>query len=58
MHLNDREFRSYDIAGTFDKQYVLADYHNFLKFGQRIIFFLTPDRPTRLDTTTQTCNQT
>ena len=24
VHPNDREFRSYDIAGTLDKQYVLA----------------------------------
>ena len=22
VHLNDREFRSYDVAGTLDKQYV------------------------------------
>ena len=28
VHLNDREFRSYDIAGTLDKQYVLAGYHS------------------------------
>ena len=39
VHLNDREFCSYDIAGTLDKQYVLADYHNFVKFGQCIIVF-------------------
>ena len=39
MHLNDREFRSYDIAGTLDKQYVLVGYHRFVKFGQRIIVF-------------------
>ena len=38
-HLNDRELRSYDTAGTFDKQYVLAGYHSFVKFGQRIIVF-------------------
>ena len=38
-HLNDREFCSYDIAGTFDKQYLLVGYHNFVTFGQRIIFF-------------------
>ena len=37
--LNDREFRSYDIAGTLDKQYVLVGYHRFVKFGQRIIVF-------------------
>ena len=28
VHLNDREFRSFDIARTFDKQYVLAGYHS------------------------------
>ena len=28
VHLNDREFRSYEIAGTLDKQYVLAGYHS------------------------------
>ena len=39
VHLNDREFCSYDIAGTLDKQYVLARYHSFVKFGQRIIVF-------------------
>ena len=27
-HPNDRELRSYDIAGTLDKQYVLACYHS------------------------------
>ena len=57
-HLNDREFRSYDIAGNFDKQYVLAGYQRFVQFGQRILVFLTPHQPTRLDTTTETCNQT
>ena len=25
VHLNNREFRSYDITGTLDKQYILAD---------------------------------
>ena len=39
VHRNDREFRSYDIAGTLDKQYVLAGYHSFVKSGQRIIVF-------------------
>ena len=39
VHLNNREFCSYDITGTLDKQYVLADYHSFVKFGQRIIVF-------------------
>ena len=58
MHLNDREFRSYDIAGTLDKQYVLASNHSFVKSGQRIIFILTPHQLTRLDTTTPTCNRT
>ena len=28
VHLNDKEFRSYDTAGTLDKQYVLAGYHS------------------------------
>ena len=32
MHLNDREFRSYDIVGTLDKNCVLAGYHNFVTF--------------------------
>ena len=31
MHLNNREFRSYDIAGSLDKEYVLAAYHSFVK---------------------------
>ena len=35
-----RELRLYDIGGTLDKQYVLASYHSFVKFGQRIIAFL------------------
>ena len=39
VHPNDREFRPYDIAGTLDKQYVLAGYHSFVKSGQRIIVF-------------------
>ena len=39
VHLNNREFRPYDIAGTLDKQYVLVDHHSFVKFGQRIIVF-------------------
>ena len=30
VHPNDREFRSYDITGTLDKQYVLAGYHSFV----------------------------
>ena len=39
VHPNDREFRSYDIAGTLDKQYVLAGYHSLVKSGQCIIVF-------------------
>ena len=39
LHLNNREFRSYDITGTLDKQYVLVGNHSFVKSGQRIIFF-------------------
>ena len=39
MHPNNREFRPSDIAGTLDKQYVLAGYHNFVKFGQCIVVF-------------------
>ena len=39
VHPNDREFRSYDIAGTLDKKYVLAGYHSFVKCGQRITIF-------------------
>ena len=30
--LNDREFCSYDIAGTLDKNCVLVGYHNFVTF--------------------------
>ena len=59
VHPNDREFRSYDIAGTLDKQYVLASYHSLIcKIWTTYNCFLTPHQPTRLDTTTQTCNQT
>ena len=36
---NNREFRPYDIAGTLDKQYVLASYHSFVKSGQLKIVF-------------------
>ena len=39
VHPNKREFLSYDIARTLDKQYVLVGNHSFLKCGQRIIFF-------------------
>ena len=33
MYPNNWEFHSYDIAGTLDKQYVLADNHSFVKSG-------------------------
>ena len=36
---NDREFHSCDTVGTLDKQYVLIDYHTFVKSGQHIIVF-------------------
>ena len=39
VHHNGREFRSYDIAGTLDKQYVLAGYHSLVKSGQCIVVF-------------------
>ena len=39
MHLNNREFHSFDIAGSLDKEYVLVRYHSFVKFGQHIIVF-------------------
>ena len=39
MHPNNREFHSYDIAGTLVKQYVLACYHSFVKSRQRRIIF-------------------
>ena len=39
VHPNKREFRPYDIVGTLDKQYVLAGYHSFAKFGQCITLF-------------------
>ena len=39
VHPNNSEFRSYDITGTLDKQYVFAGNHSFVKFLQRIIFF-------------------
>ena len=31
LHPNNRVFRSYDIVGTLDKQYVLAGNHSFVK---------------------------
>ena len=39
VHPKNREFRSYVIEGTLDKQYLLAGNHSFVKFGQRIIVF-------------------
>ena len=39
VHPNDREFCSYDIAETLDKQYVLDGYHSYVESGQRIIVF-------------------
>ena len=39
VHPNNREFRPYDTIGTLDKQYVVAGYHSFVKYGQRIIVF-------------------
>ena len=39
MHPNNREFCPYDTVGTLDKQYVVAGYHSFVKYGQRIIVF-------------------
>ena len=33
VHPNNREFCSYDIAGTLDKQYMLAGYHSFVESG-------------------------
>ena len=39
VHPNNREFCPYDIAGTLDKQYVLAGYHSFVKSGQLKIVF-------------------
>ena len=37
MHLNNREFCSYDIVGSLDKEYVLAGYHSFVKSRHRRI---------------------
>ena len=39
VHPIYRDFCSYDIAETLDKQYVLAGYHSFVKSRQRIIVF-------------------
>ena len=55
VHPNDGEFCSYDIAGSLDKQYMLA---GFCKIWITYSCFLTAHQLTRLDMTTQTCNQT
>ena len=39
VHPNNREFCSYDIAKTLDKQYVLDDYHSYVESGQCLIVF-------------------
>ena len=39
VHSNNREFCSYDIAETLDKQYVLVDYHTYVEYEQHIIVF-------------------
>ena len=39
MHPTDREFCSYDIAETLDKEYVLVDYHTYVEYEQHIIIF-------------------
>ena len=39
VHPIDRDFCSYDIAETLDKQYVLVDYHSYVEYVQRIIVF-------------------
>ena len=39
VHPNNKEFRFYDIAGTLDKQYLLASNYSFVKSGKHIIFF-------------------
>ena len=39
VHPNNIEFRSYDIAETLDKQYVLVDYHTYVEYEQHIIVF-------------------
>ena len=39
VHPNYREFRSYDITKTLDKQYVLDDYHSYVEYGQHIVVF-------------------
>ena len=39
VYPNNKEFGSYDILGTLDKQYVLVGYHSFAKSGQCKKFF-------------------
>ena len=39
VHPNDREFCSYDIAETLDKQYVFDGYHSYVESGHLIIVF-------------------
>ena len=39
VYPNNKEFCSYDIPGTLDKQYVLVGNHSFVKSRQPIIFF-------------------
>ena len=39
VHLNNKEFHSYDTVGTLDKQNVLASNHSFVNSGQRTRFF-------------------
>ena len=39
MHPTDREFCSYDIPETLDKQYVLVDYHSYVEYVKSIIVF-------------------
>ena len=39
VHHTDREFCSYDIPETLEKQYVLVDYHSYVEYVKRIIVF-------------------
>ena len=39
VHPNDREFCSYDIVKTLDKQYVWDGYLSYVESGQRLIVF-------------------
>ena len=49
VYPNNKEFCSYDILGTLDKQYVLAGNHSFVKSRQCIIFFRSYDIAGTLD---------